>query len=330
LESLITATRKMIMRGGVERRAIRTIDLAEARAERAKCYEQGGTMADLESLIAQGKRFSVIYVDFPWRYDDYSGGDRSSDKHYETMNFEELKAFMPLIAKLAADDCMLFLWVPGTHALYAQELLAIAGFKFKRNNAFTWVKLLHPDTDPKEARLHAEGYCTGNEELHFGLGQWSRGQTEACWLATKGAPKRLEMDVREVVFAPVGRHSEKPDEVRRRIARLAAGPRLELFARKCAPDWVTWGNEIVPESAVPKGPRHWQATSRASSSRYPASPVTSAPQRSRRAQRDRHGDKFVAQRQTRKPPPTSGMRPLAAFAGILVTDQSRRCRIRAP
>jgi hypothetical protein len=148
LGSLITDERERIMRGGIERRAIRTIDLTEARAERARRYEKGSTVADLESLIAQGKRFGVIYLDIPWRYDTDgdSGRDRSPDKHYPTMSFEQLKAFMPLITKLAADNCALFPWVPGTHALEAQELLTIAGFKFKKNNAFTWVKLLHPDT----------------------------------------------------------------------------------------------------------------------------------------------------------------------------------------
>jgi N6-adenosine-specific RNA methylase IME4 len=58
------------------------------------------------------------------------------------------------------------------------------------------------------------------------------------------------MGVHEVVFAPVGRHSEKPDEVRRRIERLVQGPYLELFARKPVPGWTTWGNEIAPESAA--------------------------------------------------------------------------------
>jgi N6-adenosine-specific RNA methylase IME4 len=70
-------------------------------------------------------------------------------------------------------------------------------------------------------------------------------------LAVKGKPKRLEMDVREVIFAPVGRHSEKPDEVRRRIERLV-GPGLELFARKSDPVWVTWGNEIARVATRPE------------------------------------------------------------------------------
>jgi N6-adenosine-specific RNA methylase IME4 len=50
--------------------------------------------------------------------------------------------------------------------------------------------------------------------------------------------------VPQPVLAPVGEHSEKPEEVRRRIERLFPGPYLELFARKPVPGWTTWGNEI--------------------------------------------------------------------------------------
>jgi MT-A70 len=50
-------------------------------------------------------------------------------------------------------------------------------------------------------------------------------------------------------MAPVGEHSEKPEEVRRRIERLFPGPYLELFARKPVDGWAMWGNEI-PRDAI--------------------------------------------------------------------------------
>jgi hypothetical protein len=42
-------------------------------------------------------------------------------------------------------------------------------------------------------------------------------------------------------------NSEKPEEVRRRIERLFAGPYLELFGRNPNPvrGWKVWGNEIA-------------------------------------------------------------------------------------
>jgi N6-adenosine-specific RNA methylase IME4 len=68
------------------------------------------------------------------------------------------------------------------------------------------------------------------------MGFWTRSNVELCLLATRGSPRRLDENVHSVVMAPVGRHSEKPEEVRKRIERLVPGPRLELFARKQAPE----------------------------------------------------------------------------------------------
>ena len=65
-------------------------------------------------------------------------------------------------------------------------------------------------------------------------------------LAVRGKPLRLAADVHQVVIAPIGEHSVKPDEVYRRIERLYPGPYLELFARKQRPNWMCWGDELPP------------------------------------------------------------------------------------
>jgi N6-adenosine-specific RNA methylase IME4 len=80
--------------------------------------------------------------------------------------------------------------------------------------------------------------------MRAGLGYWTRANTEVCLLATRGAPQRIAMDVPQVIMAPAGRHSEKPEEARRRIERLTAGPYLELYGRQTVPEWHVWGNEI--------------------------------------------------------------------------------------
>jgi N6-adenosine-specific RNA methylase IME4 len=63
-------------------------------------------------------------------------------------------------------------------------------------------------------------------------------------LATRGSPRRLSADVHRVLIAPVGSHSEKPDEAYRRIQRLYPGPFLELFGRRRREGWHVWGNEL--------------------------------------------------------------------------------------
>ena len=77
----------------------------------------------------------------------------------------------------------------------------------------------------------------------MGLGYWTRANTEACLLATRGHPKRLRADIRQLIVAPRREHSRKPEAIYERIERLVAGPRLELFARQSRPGWTAWGNE---------------------------------------------------------------------------------------
>lgn len=51
-----------------------------------------------------------------------------------------------------------------------------------------------------------------------------------------------------MIFSPLRKHSQKPDEVRNKIIELAGDlPRIELFARSGAEGWDCWGNE-APEN----------------------------------------------------------------------------------
>jgi MT-A70 len=89
---------------------------------------------------------------------------------------------------------------------------------------------------------------------------------QICLFATRGSPQRMAKDVSQVILSPVGEHSAKPQEARRRIERLLLGPYLELFARSPADGWVTWGNEInqtvvrVPHAAFRQPGRDWSRT----------------------------------------------------------------------
>jgi N6-adenosine-specific RNA methylase IME4 len=73
---------------------------------------------------------------------------------------------------------------------------------------------------------------------------WTRANAELCLLFTKGSPKRKARNVRQVIIAPVGVHSAKPDEQYERIERLVDGPYVEVFARRPWPGWNAIGNEI--------------------------------------------------------------------------------------
>lgn len=186
-------------------------------------------------------QFKVVYADPAWQYGDKKprGG---AEHHYPTMSVADMCKLR--VADIAADDSALFIW--GTYPLIREALTVIDawGFTYK-TLAFQWVKL------------------TKAGKPFLGLGRWTRGNTEPCWLAIRGKPERQSAAVRqlliegegaaeewpETVCAQRGRHSAKPPEVRNRIVELVGDvPRVELFARERVPGWHAWGNEV--ESTV--------------------------------------------------------------------------------
>ena len=142
------------------------------------------------------------------------------------MNVEDIYGLD--IQSIAADDCILFLWVTFPCLEQGLETIRRWGFTYK-TLGFCWVKR-----------------CRKQQEKWFwGLGFWTRANPELCLIATKGHPKRFSKGVHCVVDTPVEAHSKKPDIVRERIVELAGNlPRVELFARQSYPGWVCVGNEI--------------------------------------------------------------------------------------
>lgn len=170
------------------------------------------------------KRYSVIYADPPWSYRN-KGTRAAADKHYSTMSIEDIKA-LP-VADIAAEDCVLFLWATFPMLREALDTIEAWGFRYK-TLGFLWVKL---------NRLR--------DTLFWGLGNWTRSNPEICLLATKGRPQRVSAAVHSIIEAPVGKHSKKPKEVRKRIVELMGDvPRIELFAREKADGWDAWGDEV--------------------------------------------------------------------------------------
>ena len=56
---------------------------------------------------------------------------------------------------------------------------------------------------------------------------------------------KKERNIKQLVEAVRRKHSQKPDEVRKRIVKLCGDVRrIELFAREKIDGWDAWGNEI--------------------------------------------------------------------------------------
>lgn len=191
--------------------------------------------------------YRVIYADPPWAFAAWShrGEGRGAAQHYRTMKLPELME-LP-VARLAAPDAALFLWVVQPMLPEALRLIDAWGFTFK-TVAFAWVKL-------KGAAAQARLFYAP-EDVRLGLGYHTRSGFEQCWLATRGnGYDRAVQDQPQVVFAPVREHSRKPDEIAQAIERLTGNvaPRIELFARTTRPGWDAWGNERDKFGALQAG-----------------------------------------------------------------------------
>jgi len=170
------------------------------------------------------KKYDIIYADPPWKYQDRNCGG-GAEKHYSTMEIKDI-CNLP-VRQISSDNCILFIWCTYPMLKEVQKVIEAWGFKYK-TIGFQWIK-----TYKKSGKFF------------FGLGRWTRGNTEPCLIATKGKPKRINNSISQLIIAPIEKHSKKPDIVREKIVQLMGDlPRIELFAREKTPGWDVWGNEV--------------------------------------------------------------------------------------
>lgn len=178
----------------------------------------------MTDIYNTNKKYNIIYADPPWSYKDKKCNG-NCESHYETMNIKDI-CNLP-IKNIADKDCVLFLWVTYPMLNEGLKLIEEWGFKYK-TIGFQWIK----------QNKSGKGFF-------FGLGRWTRGNSECCLIAVKGKPKRISNSVSQLVFSPLQEHSKKPDIVREKILELIGDkPRIELFARQSVEGWDCWGNEV--------------------------------------------------------------------------------------
>lgn len=181
-------------------------------------------------MPGESARFDLILNDPPWVFETYSekGKGRSPERHYPTLTYNDLAA-LP-VGELVGKNGVMFLWVTWTMILaHAPRLIETWGFEYK-TSAFVWVKL----------NKSGVGYF-------MGTGYYTRANTEPCLLCIKkgGRAPVARRDIRELIIAPVTRHSAKPSETHELIEKLYPNTRkIELFARQRRPGWWTLGNEV--------------------------------------------------------------------------------------
>ena len=183
-----------------------------------------------ENLLAfcNGEKFSTIYADPPWRFQNRTGKVAPENKklnRYETMDLEAIKA-MP-VSEVAAKKSHLYLWVPNALLPEGLEVMKAWGFEYKGN--IVWEK------------VRKDGMPDGR-----GVGFYFRNVTELLLFGIKGdnnrtlAPARSQVNL---IRTMKREHSRKPDEIIPIIEACSPGPFLELFARGDREGWAMWGNQ---------------------------------------------------------------------------------------
>lgn len=190
----------------------------------------------LHSLVGLSG-FRCIVADPPWAVkfgEDHHRDRRASTgspkgtwsrprMDYPTMTLAEIEA-MP-VAGVADKDAHLYLW---TINRYVEQAYSVArAWGFRPVCLLTWAKT------PRG----------------LGLGGAFVQTTEHILFARRGTLKALHREPStwwnwtrpEAGTGP--KHSRKPEDFQTLVEAVSPGPRLELFARRARPGWVTLGNE---------------------------------------------------------------------------------------
>ncbi|MGH1529633.1 MT-A70 family methyltransferase [Yersinia proxima] len=193
--------------------------------------------------------YQLIYCDPPWQYGN-KASNGAAVNHYRTMSLTDLKR-LP-VWSLTAPDAVIAMWYTGNFNDEAKQLAEAWGFQVRTMKGFTWVKLNQLAEDHINKALAAgevndfyDFLTLLNTQSRMNGGNYTRANTEDVLIAVRGnGLERLNASIKQVVYSPLGEHSEKPWEVRHRLELLYGDvKRIELFSRKDLEGWDTWGNE---------------------------------------------------------------------------------------
>jgi N6-adenosine-specific RNA methylase IME4 len=183
------------------------------------------------------KKYQLILIDPPWRYEFSVSTSREIENQYPTMSLEEIKD-LP-IGEMAAKDSVIFLWVTSPKLEEGLEVLKAYGFKYVTSAVWDKVKI--------------------------GMGYYFRSRHEFLLIGKKGSlpvpkPKNRKASV---VKVRRGKHSAKPVEFYKIIEDMYPDvSKIEIFSRTKREGWDSWGYEEgkfpVPEYANKLFKEEWE------------------------------------------------------------------------
>lgn len=181
--------------------------------------------------------FSVVVSDPPWQFSDQLKNDpsikRGASSNYPVLDIEEIKK-LP-VNYITAHNALLALWVPSS--LLQEGLDTMNAWGFKQKQTWIWIK------EKKNAISE-----NTNENLSFGMGRIFRNTHELVLVGTKGSiySELKNHSQRTIFYAPIGKHSEKPEALQDQLNLMFPNPELkkmEMFARRDREGYFCLGNE---------------------------------------------------------------------------------------
>lgn len=187
----------------------------------------------MKTTTNTSNKFDLLYVDCPWKYYGSSTKNAAAGKHYPLMAQDALKT-LP-VRSILNKKAAVFMWATCPRLDYAIEVMKAWGLHY-RGVAFVWVKTRKSDN----AIINGQGVPP----------TFTKPTTELLLLGTTKKTGRMiplkKFNTPQVVLAPRGGHSEKPEIFRKLIEQTLKPPynKLEMFARKTTPGWTSIGDGI--------------------------------------------------------------------------------------
>jgi N6-adenosine-specific RNA methylase IME4 len=200
--------------------------------------------------------WGTIIADPPWPSGKggRSGGNKSAFNRMEAHRYSTMteKQLMDLAKRMAlngtfARDAVMLLWATWMHLDMALNWMAMAGFNYA--SGFPWIKTVEHG---KRSLLYSESFdpqVIVKDHLIFGPGVWAQQCSELVLIGRRGTPfgsRGVPRPARKgVIVSPRLDHSEKPSDLHEWVEnKNFPAPRLEMFARRKRPGWVSWGDQL--------------------------------------------------------------------------------------
>ena len=165
-------------------------------------------------------KYQIIYADPAWSYKDKANsGKRGACHKYKLMDNDDI-INLP-VYNIAAKNSICFMWCTMPHLNIGINAMYKWGFEYK-TVAFIWIK---------KNRVSKTNF--------FGMGRWTRSNSEVILLGVRGKIKRLDASISQIIEAPILKpHSRKPSIIRDKIIQLVGDlKRVELFATENVSGW---------------------------------------------------------------------------------------------